>query len=497
MQFNSFNFLCFFPVVLLVYFFIPKKARHVWLLLASYYFYMSWNASYALLIGFSTLATYLAGVFIDKENEGENRVSKKKAILILCLVVNLAILFFFKYFDFAVDNINFVLGGFGKQINPKFDVLLPVGISFYTFQALGYIIDVYRADVKAEKNIIRYALFVSFFPQLVAGPIERSKNLLSELDGLKTKNLWDYKRITEGAMVMLWGFFMKMVIADRVSIFVDAVYEKYWMYGTVELALATIFFMFQIYCDFGGYSLIAIGSAKIMGVDLMENFRAPFFAVSIKDFWGRWHISLTSWFRDYVYFPLGGSRKGKVRKYINNLIVFLLSGLWHGAAWTYAIWGMLLGLFQIIGELLDPVKKWISDKTKVNKKALSHKLICIVFTFMLVCTASVFFRATNVKEAFEILGRIVTRPNFWVLFDESLFSFGFGVKEFRVTIVALVILFLVDLVREIKNQKIEEFLSEQNLWFRWLVLIVLFVFCVVFGVYGMGYDAGQFIYFRF
>lgn len=307
MLFNSFDFLVFFPITLIVYFFMPAKWRYLWLLITSYYFYMGWNPKYAVLIGLSTAATYVSGLLLEN-------TEKKKMVVWFCVCFNLGILFFFKYFDFALGNVNRVLDLLHIQIIEKpFDVILPVGISFYTFQALSYTIDVYRGEIKAEKNFFRYALFVSFFPQLVAGPIERSKNLLREIVELPTKKLWNYERITKGLMIMLWGYFMKMVLADRIAILVDHVYNSYYMYGSVELLIATVGFAFQIYCDFSSYSTIAIGAAQVMGFTLMENFDTPYFAQSIKEFWRRWHISLSTWFRDYVYIPRGGINVRKVK----------------------------------------------------------------------------------------------------------------------------------------------------------------------------------------
>ena len=293
---------------------MPKKLRYIWLLGASYYFYMCWNAKYALLLLFSTLSTWLAGwlVHVFKDTRA------KKLSVAACVVINIGILFFFKYFNFFTDTCNKVLSKLNVQvIEHSFDVLLPVGISFYTFQALGYILDVYRGRIAPEKNPLRYALFVSFFPQLVAGPIERSENLLKQVREVDKIKVWNYENVTSGLTLMMWGLFVKMVIADRVAVLVDTVFEGVYMYGTVALAAGAIGFALQIYCDFMGYSTIAVGAARVMGFTLMENFETPYFATSISDFWRRWHISLSSWFRDYVYIPLGGNRCSKIRKYFN------------------------------------------------------------------------------------------------------------------------------------------------------------------------------------
>jgi D-alanyl-lipoteichoic acid acyltransferase DltB (MBOAT superfamily) len=341
MLFNSAQFLIFFPIVTLVYFVIPEKIRYIWLLLSSYYFYMCWNAEYALLILTTTVITYFSGILIEKikkSDAGEaGKTRKKKMVVSLSVVCNLAILFYFKYTNFALAVMGDIFSRVNIQMNiPQFDVILPVGISFYTFQALSYTMDVYRDDIYAEKNFFRYALFVSFFPQLVAGPIERSKNLLKQLAVPKK---FDFDMAREGLLLMLWGYFLKMVLADRIAIFVDTVYGEPETYAGYYLILATVFFAFQIYCDFAGYSTIAMGAAKILGINLMGNFDAPYLSVSVAEFWRKWHISLTSWFKDYLYIPLGGSRKGKVRKYVNKMIVFLVSGLWHGASFAYVIWG--------------------------------------------------------------------------------------------------------------------------------------------------------------
>ncbi|MCD7775177.1 MAG: MBOAT family protein, partial [Clostridiales bacterium] len=309
MQFNSIHFLIFFPAVLLVYFVIPKKVRYIWLLAASYYFYMSWNAKYAILIAFSTVATYLCGIIIEQLSLKEDnlRYYLKRLTLALGIISNLLILFMFKYLDFTIDSINAVLGHFNiSLIENNFDLLLPVGISFYTFQALGYIIDVYRKNVNAEYNILKYALFVSFFPQLVAGPIERSGKLMSQLNHADEIKLWNYERIAKGFMVMMWGYFMKVVISDRAATVVNELFTNYYAYDSVELIFGVTLFAVQIYCDFAGYSTIAVGAARIMGFELMDNFDTPYFSTSIQEFWRRWHISLSSWFRDYLYIPLGG-----------------------------------------------------------------------------------------------------------------------------------------------------------------------------------------------
>lgn len=500
MLFNSVEFLVFFPIVVLVYWLIPKRVRYIWLLVASYFFYMSWNAEYALLIAASTLITYLCGLGVEFFGKSGGRRSAiiKKLVIATGFVTNLGILFFYKYFDFFLENANRVLGHLELQtIESNFSVLLPVGISFYTFQALGYIVDVYRGEIQAEKNPFKYALFVSFFPQLVAGPIERSKNLLEQIREIPERKTFEYHRIVNGLIIMLYGFFLKMVIADRISILVDYIFKRYYMLGTVELLVGAIGFSIQIYCDFGSYSLIAIGAAQVMGFTLMENFNTPYFAVSIKDFWRRWHISLSSWFRDYLYIPLGGNRCGRLRKYFNLMVTFLVSGLWHGAEWSFVIWGGLHGIYQIIGDLLLPVRKKVAEVFEVKTDCISYKLLQMFVTFLLTTFAWIFFRADTFGQAVTYIQRIFTRANFAVLFNGSIYELGLEQFEANVLLVSLVVMLLVDLVRYRKKQRLDAFLQEQNLWFRWGVCIILFVMVWVYGVYGPVYDASQFIYFQF
>jgi len=295
MAFNSFHFLIFFPIVVIVYLIIPKKTRYIWLLLASFYFYMCWSVKYFLLMFLSIIVTYLSGIALERvTKKSENPTFKKKLIVFLSVFINIGILIIFKYFNFFFDTIMTLLSHLFNisPVESPFNFVLPVGISFYTFQALSYTIDVYRDDVKAEKNFLKYALFVSFFPQLVAGPIERSKNLLTQLNKTHEIQAWDFNRIKDGLIIMIWGFFLKLVIADRAAILVNNVFDNFYMYSSYELVVALVCFAIQIYCDFGGYSTIAFGAAKVMGFNLTENFDTPYFSRSIKEFWRRWHVSL-------------------------------------------------------------------------------------------------------------------------------------------------------------------------------------------------------------
>lgn len=495
MLFNSYDFLIFFPIVALVYFVIPKKIRYIWLLIASYYFYMGWNAKYALLLLTSTLITYVSGLLLAFiKPEGKHAGGLKKGIVGISFASNLAILFFFKYFDFAIENVNAVLAAFGVELlNPKFDVLLPVGISFYTFQALSYTMDVYRGEIEAEKNPLKYALFVSFFPQLVAGPIERSGNLLEQI---RQEQKFSYERMVDGLMLMLWGYFMKMVIADRIAIFVDAAYGTEVLYDGRYLLLASVLFAVQIYCDFAGYSTIAVGAAKVMGFDLMENFDCPYYAQSVTEFWRRWHISLSTWFRDYLYIPLGGNRKGKVRKYINTMIVFLVSGLWHGANWTYVIWGGLNGLYQVAEGLFMPLRKKIYSSLPSLEKNKIFMAPRILITFILIDFTWIFFRADSLSHAGNIIDRILHMNNPALLMNGTLFDLGLNQKNFIILFIAILVLFVADIVKY-NGKKLREIILDMNILNRWLVIQVAVISIVLLGIWGSGYEAVNFIYFQF
>ena len=490
MLFNSFSFIVFFPVVTLLYFVIPHRFRYIWLLIASYYFYMNWDARYALLLAGCTLVTYACGIALG-------RTEKKKigkALIVLSLLIIFGILFLYKYLGFFITNINLALSALhiGFKVS-EYSLVLPVGISFYVFQAAGYIIDVYRGDLKPEKNFFRYAAFVSFFPQLVAGPIERAGNLLHQFD---EKHSFDAVKVKNGLLLMLWGFFLKVVIADRIAVFVDAVYGNFDIYGGWYLVIASMLFGVQIYCDFGGYSTIAVGAASVMGFTLTENFRQPYLAANVKEFWRRWHISLTGWFRDYVYIPLGGNRKGKIRSSFNMFFVFLLRGLWHGAMWNYVIWGGINGIWLVISDLLKPVREKLGKAFSWKKDALSNRILGIITTFLLVDFSWVFFRAQGTDKALEIFRQIVNVRNIGIFTDGSLYTLGLDQRNFWFMLISIGILLFVDILHE-NNIHVREWLEKQNLWFRIVFPVLLIEAILVFGIWGTEYDAAAFIYFRF
>lgn len=500
MMFNSLHFLIFFPIVVLVYYIIPSKwntARLVFLLIASYYFYMCWNPTYALLMAFSSFITYISGILIERSRKRHPDNPKVGRLWVtLSLTINLSILFFFKYFNFIVHDLLAGLGAVFPELsigNVHLSILLPVGISFYTFQALSYTIDAYRGDVDIEHSVLRYFVFVSFFPQLVAGPIERSSNLLRQF---YEKHTFDIVQVRDGLLLMLWGFFQKLVIADRLAILVNNVFNHYQHYNGVQLFIAAVFFAFEIYCDFGGYSNIAIGAAQVMGFSLMMNFNTPYFSKSIAEFWRRWHISLSTWFRDYLYFPLGGSRCSKKRRYFNLMVVFLTSGLWHGAGWNFIVWGGLNGLFQIIGLELKPIKEKLFGALHIDTSAFSHRIGKIIITFLLVDFTWIFFCASDIRAAFGIIGRMFSTFSFTSFFDGSLFSMRLSSTEFLIAIVALLILFAVDIMHY-KGMKLRDSLAKQGLWFRYIVYLTGIFIVLIFGIYGPGFEASQFIYFQF
>lgn len=447
----------------------------------------------------STVITYLSGLALgavcgSKILSTLPRTSVRKRIVFISFFLNLSILFFFKYFNFASGSVTRLLSIVGITIQqPQFDVILPVGISFYTFQALSYTMDVYRGEIPPERNLLKYALFVSFFPQLVAGPIERSKNLLHQISEV---HQFQWRRVKSGLLLMAFGYFQKVVVADRLAILVNQIYNHYQVYEGFEIALATVCFAFQIYCDFASYSNIAIGAARVMGFRLMENFNTPYFSTSVTEFWHRWHISLSTWFRDYLYIPLGGNRKGTLRKYINLMVVFLVSGLWHGASWHFVVWGGLNGLYQVVESVTKPLRDKITEILKIDRSRFSHKLLSGIVTFLLIDLAWLFFRADGLMTGLNMLHRMFLTFNPWVFLDGTLYTFGLDQKDFTVLWVSALIM-LIFSVCKYRGISLGEALSRQGLWFRWSVYLAAIFFILIFGIYGPNTDESVFIYFQF
>lgn len=507
MLFNSIDYLLFFPIVFLVYYIIPKKIRYIWLLFTSYCFYMRWNPWYILLLIGCTVTTYMAARMIERGRQRQQNISIhcRRTVLIICTLVLLSVLGYFKYYDFFLAYFNKLLAVVGiEPITRRFSVLLPVGISFYILQSLGYVFDVYRGEVYAEKNFLKYSLFVSFFPQLVAGPIERSKNLLTQLANPARLSWHDFWK---GFLLILYGLFCKMVIADRIAIIVNTVYGDYASYPGMYIAYAAFLFSFQIYCDFYGYSTIARGSSLMLGITLTDNFNAPYFSRNVKEFWRRWHISLSSWFRDYLYIPLGGNRKGEARKECNLLFVFGVSGLWHGASVSFIVWGFLNGLYQVFGDVFLKLRKrmkqilqekysWMEDNGATQIYTFSHKLLRVLMTFVLITITWIFFAADQMKAALQILKQLFSVFNWEIFFDGSIYTLGVGQEYTWVLFWGIVVLMSVDYLKY-KGKDVAELVLRQGSWFKILCFVSLIAACMLLGCYGEIYDTQQFIYFQF
>lgn len=432
MTFNSWEFLLFYPIVLGLYFLLPHRFRWPMLLIASYFFYMYYSPSLVFLILFTTLVSWVMARIIERSERRSVRIFA----LTVALVTSLGVLFFYKYFDFLSESI-FSLFGRDPIL---LDLVLPVGISFYTFQTLSYVIDVYRGEVECERNFFFYALFVSFFPQLVAGPIERPGNLIPQL---KEEHKFSSENAIAGARQMLLGFFKKICVADLVSGAVNAVYNSPEEAGSLSIVIATILFSIQIYCDFSGYTDIAIGCSRIMGIRLMKNFDHPYRSTSIKEFWSRWHISLSGWLRDYLYFPLGGSRCKKWRHLLNLFIVFIISGIWHGAAWTFILWGAIHGIYQIVGVLTRPARDRLVSRLGFSTESAAVVWVRRIITFALVAFSWLFFRANSISDAFLLVTRLFTSH---LPISDSLSALGLDLTSSIHIILSVILLILLDRV---------------------------------------------------
>ena len=476
MLFNSMAYAVFLPCVFILYWVLPHKVRWPLLLAASYFFYMSWNPVYVVLIASTTLVSFLCALCLEKT--GSRKL--KKLCLAGALVVCLGILFMFKYYNFSLE----LLESVSASIRiPRLDVLLPVGISFYTFQTLSYVIDVYRGKVTAEKNLGVYATFVSFFPQLVAGPIECSKNLLPQITSEKH---FDYASAACGIRLILWGLYKKMVIADNLAVYVDRVFGNVQGFSGFSLLLVILFFPFQIYCDFSGYSDIARGSAKLLGIDLMENFRSPYFSSSIREFWSRWHISLSTWFRDYVYIPLGGNRVSKARTVLNTLVTFLVSGLWHGASITYVVWGGIHGIVRVFENTFG------IGRHGEQKHGKLRRIPGALAVFIFVTVAWVFFRASTIPDAFYVLSNCLSG-----LGTGSYFKHGMDAIQINAGLLRRVILlYLLPLSAydffALKTD-VCAWIGKRNALIRYAFILLIVLAILIYGYVG----ESTFVYFQF
>ena len=484
MLFNSFHYLVFFTVVGLLYFSIPHKYRWFLLLISSCYFYMVFVPIYICILGFTIVVDYFAGILIEQSTG-----KKRKAFLIASLCANIGVLAIFKYYNFFNDNLTVLLKDFGYSNRfPYLSILLPIGLSFHTFQAMSYTIEVYRGNYKAERHFGIYSLYVMFFPQLVAGPIERPGNLLPQF---RTEHNFDYKRVTSGLLLIAWGIFKKVVIADRLAIAVETVYSNSHAYNSLSLIIATVFFTFEVYCDFSGYADVAIGSARILGFKLMKNFDYPFISKSFFEFWKRWHISLSSWFRDYVYFPLGGNRVSAAKWYRNIMIVFLISGLWHGASWNYVIFGALQGFYIVFGKITSNMRQELRRKLHLDN--LSG--LPILTTFLLLSFSVIFFRATNINTAFSIISRIFSGiPDvFREFFSGHTVLQNLGMNNFELTLSLLFIILLETIQYWHRKKDLTRILRESPIYIRWPVYYAGLAAILFFGVF----ENRLYIYFQF
>lgn len=468
MSFTSINFLLFVFVVVILNYLTPQKWRWVLLLTASYYFYLNWQPIYAILLVVTTIITYVCSLQLYKEK----RNNKRKLICIIACVLPLCSLAVFKYYNFITNNVTGVLSYLHLYIEmPKLNLLMPIGISFYTFTSIGYIIDIYRRKYQPETHFGIFALFISFFAQISSGPIPRGEQLIPQLR--QPENI-SYDNIMGGLRAMVWGFFMKLCVANRLGIYVDVIYGNIDHHNGGSLLLAAILYAIQIYCDFAGYSLVAIGVARMLGIELMDNFRRPYFSTSIKEFWSRWHISLSTWFRDYVYIPLGGNRVSKKRNLLNLILTFLVSGLWHGASWNYILWGGLHGTGQSIEKLVQGNKKWESDNN------ILLKCLKIFAIFIVICLLWVFFRLQTLNEIQVFLCKIFTeldRP-----FTHISLAAGF---------VAILILLIKDIIDEFWPSI--RIMSSPNIIISNVATGVLVSIILLIGVF----DSTSFIYYQF
>lgn len=486
MLFNSISFLWFFPIVTAAYFLLPHRWRWALLLAASCWFYMTFIPVYILILAFTIVVDYYAGILIENA-----RGPTRKRYLLASVFANVGVLFVFKYFNFFNANLaalaraldwNYSLSGLG--------LILPIGLSFHTFQAMSYTMEVYYGRCKAERHFGVYALYVMYYPQLVAGPIERPQNLLPQFHA---EHCFDYDRVARGLQLMLWGMVKKVVVADRLAVLVDQVYNHPGAYGGGTVLLATYFFAFQIYCDFSGYSDIALGSSQVMGITLMQNFKRPYFAQSIPEFWRRWHVSLSTWFRDYLYIPLGGSRASAARRYANAFIVFIVSGLWHGANWTYLVWGAVHGAYMILSLAARGAREQLAGALGLTRFPSLVRAFNIILTFHLACFAWIFFRANTLADAWTLIGRLVPPwesldgPSLW----GSLLHLGLAPWDLRIAFGAVAGLLVLDMFQE--AGPLRQRLAARPAWLRWSLS-----YAALFAILFLGkFTLKQFIYFQF
>lgn len=496
MVFNSIEFLFFLPAVSVVYYVVPQKIKYIWLLVISYYFCMCWDPGFAVWLLASTLVTYTGGLILDviRNKKLKEEIKYKKVCLAVSVTLNLSMLFFYKYLEFFWQSAQWAMEKIGVTIvSPDLNLILPVGMSFYVFQGIGYMVDVYREEVPAEKNFLRYALFISFFPRLISGPIERSKSFLKQLD---RPVLFEVDRVKRGLINFAWGLFLKIVIADRIANVINPVFHDYGNYHAMTYLVVIIMYAFQVYFDFEGYSLMAIGCAGILGYELKENFAAPYFSVSVQEFWRRWHISLTSWFRDYLYIPLGGNRKGTVRKHINTMIIFLTFGLWHGAGWNFVIWGGLNGFYIVCQDITKDIRKRVYERLHINTNGFVFKWFARMFVFLLIDFSWLFFRVESFGKAMDMISMMVKDFQIMKFLDYGFWG-SFITSEGLILLILLILAASVrDYLKYIKIDVVQK-IFEKPWIVRWIIYYMLLGVILFLGAYGEGYEQTQFIYFQF
>lgn len=487
MLFNSFGYAFFLPAVFALYWITPKKFRWILLLLSSCFFYASWGPRPLLLILLITVFSYTAARLMDAVPKGSG---SRRGILTLSIILCTGVLFFFKYFNFFSENLTALLGRLSIPLQPvTLKLVLPLGISFYIFQIISYLADVYKGKLPAERHLGIYAVYVTFFPKVMQGPIERGENLLPQL---RNPHPFRYEQASYGLKLMAWGYFKKLVLADGLAAYVNQVYNDPHSYTGFSLMLATFFFAIQLYCDFSGYTDIALGSAGILGIRLTPNFRSPYFACSIKDFWSRWHLSLSGWLRDYIYIPLGGNRVGKLRRAFNIMVTFLVSGLWHGASWNYVLWGAIHGGLQVIEGFFP----WNRKDSPFQKNRRLHGILCLFtvpVTFLAVCFAWIFFRAASIEDGIYILQNMFTgigTPRDYIY--SCALQMGLTLPRLMYSCLPLILLFLFDLA-SLKTDVIAV-VSRQRFFIRWPVYILLLLIILLFSEKGV---TTEFIYMQF
>ncbi|HEY1194718.1 MBOAT family O-acyltransferase [Flavobacterium sp.] len=482
MLFNSLNFAIFLPVVFILYWFVANKSlkfQNILLLISSYFFYACWDWRFLFLLIFSTMLDYFSGIKIAESNN----LKARNFWFWLSISINLGFLGVFKYYNFFIESFAAGVANFGLTINPLIlDVLLPVGISFYTFHGLSYVIDIYKGRIKAEKNLVDYSVFVSFFPLLVAGPIERATHLLPQI---KKERFFDYSKAVDGLRQILWGLFKKVVIADQCAQYANDIFNNSAEYPGSTLVLGAIFFAFQIYGDFSGYSDIAIGTARLFGIDLLRNFAFPYFSRDIAEFWRRWHISLSTWFRDYLYIPLGGSKGGTWMKIRNTFIIFLVSGFWHGANWTFIVWGFLHALYIMPSVIFKTNRKNLDVVAQNRFVPTLKEILQMSLTFSLVAFAWIFFRANNLEHALAYISEI---------FSKSLFTYPkyYKIDSKKVLFMILFLFILVEWIGRKNEFAIEKIGCKTPKLLRWC-----FYYLIIFAIFNFLGKEQQFIYFQF